>query len=323
MPRLLISTVNYRTPELAIKCLHSVARERESLPKTQMVIVDNDSGDGSVESIDQAITENAWSSWAKVVDAGKNGGFAFGNNLAIRDTLAANNPPDFIWLLNPDAELKPGAGSALIDFLNQHPKAGLASSLSVDGNGEKQAMAFRRFSPLSEFVGTMKLGVLDRLFPKAIIAIPPESEPYQADWLSGSSLMIRREVFEGIGLMDEGYFLYFEESDFCLQAQRKGWELWFVPKSQIIHLIGASTGFTHLDTRLPRRPQYWFDSRRRYFLKNFGGLYASLADLAHLTGFTLWRLRRLIQQKPDYDPPHYLKDLFMNSVFVRGRKLKG
>jgi GT2 family glycosyltransferase len=321
MPKLLISTVNYRTPELAIKCLRSVARELAQLPQTQMTIVDNDSGDDSVKIIGQAIVENGWSDWAKIIDAGKNGGFAFGNNIAIHDAQAADNPPDFIWLLNPDAELKSGAGKALLDFLAQHPKAGLASSLSVDENGEKQAMSFHRFSPLTEFVGTMKLGLLDKVFPNAIVAIPPRSEAHQADWLSGSSLMIRREVFEDIGLMDEDYFLYFEESDFCLQAQRKGWELWFAPKSEIIHLIGASTGFTHLDQKLPRRPGYWFDSRRRYFLKNFGGFYTLLADISHLTGFSLWRLRRLIQQKPDYDPPYYLKDFFMNSVFVRGTRL--
>jgi len=321
MPRLLISTVNYRTPELTIKCLDSVSREFTHLPQTQMTIVDNDSGDDSINLVNQAIEKNGWSGWANIIDAGKNGGFAFGNNIAIRDALAADNPPDFVWLLNPDAELKSGAGKALLDFFNQHPEAGLVSSGSVDENGEQQAMAFRRFSPLSEFVGTMRLGLLDRIFPNAIIAIPPKAEPYQADWLSGSSLMIRREVFEEIGLMDEDYFLYFEESDFCLQAQRKGWELWFVPQSEIIHLIGASTGFTHLDTRLPRRPRYWFDSRRRYFLKNFGGFYALLADISHLTGFALWRLRRLVQQKPDYDSPHYLKDFFMNSVFVRGTNL--
>jgi GT2 family glycosyltransferase len=323
MARLLISTVNFRTPELTIKCLRSVAGELDSLPNMQMIVVDNKSGDGSVETIGQAITENGWSGWAKVVDAGKNGGFAFGNNAAMRGPLATDNPPDFIWLLNPDAELKPGAGIALLDFFKQHPGAGLASSLSVDEQGEKQAMAFRRFSLLSEFVGTMKLGLLDRLFPNAIIAIPPQREPHQADWLSGSSLMIRREVFEDIGLMDEDYFLYFEETDFCLQAKRKNWELWFVPESQIVHLIGASTGLTHLDTRLPRRPRYWCDSRRRYFLKNFGGVYTLLADISHLTGFAFWRMRRFVQQKPDYDPPHYLRDFFMNSVFVRGVKLDG
>ena len=323
MARLLISTVNYRTAELAIKCLHSVARELADLPETQMTIVDNDSGDGSVEIIGQAIMENGWSDWAKVVDANTNGGFACGNNVAIRAALGSDNPPDSVWLLNPDAELKPGAGKALLDFLAQHPGAGLASSMSVDEHGEKQAMAFRRFSPLSEFVGTMKLGLLDRIFPQTIIAIPPQSRPCRADWLSGSSLMIRREVFEDIGLMDEDYFLYFEETDFCLQAQRKGWELWFVPESRIVHLIGASTGFTHLDKKLPRRPRYWFDSRRRYFLKNFGAVYALLADIAHLSGFALWRIRRFVQQKPDYDPPHYLGDFFRNSVFVRGIRLDG
>ena len=322
MTPLLIITVNYRTADLTIRCIQSVARELEQLPGTRMRIIDNDSGDGSVEKISQAIKENQWQDWVTVTPAERNGGFSYGNNIAIRDAMSDKKPPELIWLLNPDAELKPGAALALVNFMHNHPETGLSTSSSVDKDGIEQPMAFRRFTIISEFISNLRLGFVDRLFPNSVVPIWPASEAYQADWLSGSSLIIRLQVFKDIGLMDENYFLYFEESDFCLQAQRKGWQLWYVPESRILHLIGASTGFNPDDRKMPRRPGYWFESRRRYFLKNFGKFYLATADVAHLTGFSIWRLRRLIQNKPDFDPPHYLKDFFMNSVFVKGFSLK-
>lgn len=321
MSSLLIVTVNFRTADLAIKCLNSVAEERAQLPDTTMVIVDNDSGDGSFEQIGQAIKDNDWGDWASIVEAGKNGGFSYGNNVAVRPALQSDTPPDLIWLLNPDAKLFAGGGKALVEFMDKHPKAGLATSSSIDDTGEPQPMSFNKFTAWGEFLGTMKLGFLDRLTPSAVIAKEPTNEVSQADWLSGSSLMIRREVFEDIGLMDEEYFLYFEESDFCLQAQRKGWELWYVPESRIFHVVGASTGFTRLTSKPGRRKPYWFYSRRRYFVKNYGVAYGALADFLHMVGYSLWRLRRAVQRKPDLDPPHYLYDFFKSSVFVKGGKL--
>ncbi|MGF1547294.1 MAG: glycosyltransferase family 2 protein [Thiotrichales bacterium] len=318
MSRLLIVTVNYRTAALTEKCLRSVAAELPTLPETRMVIVDNDSGDGSFETIRAAIDANGWSDWAEVVQAERNGGFSYGNNYAIRPAMQSAEPPDLIWLLNPDAELLGGAGAALVDFLNRHPRAGMVTSQEVDDSGSPQPMAFRRFSAVGELVQTMRLGLLARLFPNAVVPIWPADEPFRADWLSGSSLMIRREVIQDLGLMDEGYFLYFEESDYCLQAQRKGWELWYVPQSRIFHVQGASTGFIKSALKQPRRPAYWFYSRRRYFVKNFGGVYAVVADALHLIGYAFWRVRRWVQNKPDLDPPGYLGDFFRNSVFVKG-----
>ena len=323
MPRLLIVTVNYRTAELACKCLASIAADLPNLPEqTRMIVVDNQSGDGSFDIIASTIAQNRWNTWAEIIEADRNGGFSYGNNVAVRQALESSEPPDYIWLLNPDAESLEGAGGALIEFLTGHPKAGLATSQYVDPKNERKAMAFRHFTALSEFTSNLRLGIMDRLLPKTVIPIWPREQPHQADWLSGTSLMIRREVFETVGLMDEGYFLYFEESDFCLQAQRKGWERWYVPQSKILHVIGASTGFRHTNDRQPRRPRYWFESRRRYFVKNHGPAYAALADASHIAGYSLWLLRQFIQRKPNLDPPFYLRDFFHNSVFVQGFSLQ-
>ena len=103
------------------------------------------------------------------------------------------------------------------------------------------------------------------------------------DWVAFTSMIIRREVIEAIGPLDEGLYTYFDDIDYCLNAKRAGWQTWFVPESNVIHLDGASTGIT--EKNLKRRPEYWFQARRRFFLKNHGALYTALADAAFLSGF--------------------------------------
>ena len=138
-------------------------------------------------------------------------------------------------------------------------------------------------------------------------------------WVApGASMIVRRSVFESIGLIDDKYFMYFEEVDFCLAAKRAGWSCWYVPASRVIHLVGAVSQMSDNRKHRKRRPAYWFDSRRRYFVKNHGRVYAALADLSFLIGFALWRMRRFVQRKDDPDPPKLLRDSIVNSVFIRG-----
>jgi hypothetical protein len=85
-----------------------------------------------------------------------------------------------------------------------------------------------------------------------------------------------------------------------------------------MHIAGQSTGVTVRNQRPKRLPQYWFDSRRRYFIKNHGLVYAAVADAVWLVSFSLWRCRRAIQRKPDQDPPQLLQDFIRNSVFLKG-----
>jgi hypothetical protein len=126
-------------------------------------------------------------------------------------------------------------------------------------------------------------------------------------------MIIRREVIERLGLLDEGFFAYFEDTDYCLNARRAGWSTWYVPESRIVHFEGASSGIgTGVRTRLPG---YWFQARRRFFQKNRGPVYAGLADAAFLLGCALGGLRRAIQHRPDPHPPHMFRDCLRHSVF--------
>jgi GT2 family glycosyltransferase len=138
--------------------------------------------------------------------------------------------------------------------------------------------------------------------------------PHKTDWLNGASLMIRREVFDSIGLLDESFFLYYEETDFCRRAQRAGWSCWFVPPSRVIHLEGQSTGATGASAKHQPVPDYWFASRRRYFRKHHGPGYEFLTNLVHAGSHALWRVRKWLQFKEDQDPPHYLRDFWRKTM---------
>lgn len=319
---LLVVIVNYRTPGLTIDCLRSLVTEVRSLPGMRVAVADNASGDNSSEQIAAAIAAEGWSEWASFVPLDRNGGFAFGNNALIRPVLQSTNPPPYFLLLNPDTVVRPGALKALVDFMETHPDAGIAGSRLEDPDGTPQHSAFRFHDFLTELDLGWRTRFLSKLLANWNVAPPISQEICQTDWVAGASMIVRREVFEKIGLMDEAYFMYCEEMDFCLQANKAGWSCWYVPESRVVHLVGQSSGVT--DTKKPakRLPQYWFDSRRRYFLKNYGLVYTALTDVSWASGFAAWRVRRVLQGKPDGDPPKMLTDFIMNSVFFKGGKIE-
>jgi GT2 family glycosyltransferase len=303
-----IAIVNYRTAELVIDCLRSLADEMRPADPWRVVVVDNDSADGSAERIQKAIQAGDWSGWAEVLPLKENAGFAGGNNAVVRQAFDSRRPPDYVLLLNPDTVVRPGAVRLLVDFVEQHPGVGIAGSRLEDPDGTPQQSAFRFPTVWSEFEGEVRLGPVSRLLHRYSVAPPVCDRTHRTDWVAGASMIVRWAVFEAIGLMDEAYFLYFEEVDFCLRARRAGWPCWYVPASRVIHLVGQSSRVT--DTKRPpqRRPAYWFASRRRYFRKHHGPVYGLLADLAWALGFSLWRLRVRLQHKPDNDPPGFLWD---------------
>jgi cellulose synthase/poly-beta-1,6-N-acetylglucosamine synthase-like glycosyltransferase len=289
-------------------------------------VVDNASGDGP-ELVD-AIRSHGWGDWVTLDVAERNGGFASGNNVAIRPALASANPPRFVLLLNSDTEVRPDALRSLLEFMEAHPDVGIAGSGIENPDGSDWPIAFRFITTGSQLLSGMRLGLMDRLLQGSVAARRMSQErPAPVDWVSGASMIIRGEVFDTIGLLDEGYFLYFEDVDFCLRARRAGWTCWYVPQSRVMHIGGQSSGLVGVSgnsggvnsaVKVPRVPTYWFDSRRRYFLKNFGLARTMAADLAFGLGYASWRLRRRLKRTPDIDPPHMLADFWRHSVLFGG-----
>jgi len=317
---LLVVIVNYRSASLAIDCLESLAPQIDDVPDTHVVVTDNASGDGSVEALREAIESRGWSRWAELMPLEHNGGFAYGNNAAIRPALERTNPapPDFVLLLNPDTVARPGALANLVRFLRDHPDVGIAGSQLEYLDGTQHDSRFRFPSILGEVESGAKLGLVSRLLKNHAAAPPLVPHAHPIDWVAGASMLVRREVFDAIGLLDERYFLYYEEVDFCLRARRAGWPCWYAPQSRVAHIVGQSSGLTNLHEAPRRRPRYWFESRRLYFVKNHGRVYRLLADLAFALSFGSWRVRRVLQGKPDEDPPRLWSDFVRFNFFGGG-----
>ena len=318
---LLVAIVNYRTPELTIDCLRSLARDmlRNDVASQgrQVVVVDNASPDDSVDRIRRAIDADGWSSWASVTAAPRNGGFAYGNNVAVREAIASDRPPKYVLLLNSDTLVRPGAIEALVRFLDARPEVGIVGSRLEDPDGTPQCSAYRFPSLRSEFAEAVRLGAVDRLLADHVVWPGNSDVACPIDWVAGASMLVRSDVFRDVGPMDESYFLYYEEVDLCLRARRAGWSCWYEPASRVVHLVGKSSGVTSR-TQPKRRPAYWFDSRRRYFVQNHGRVYAALVDLVWSGGYLVRRLKEILLRRPNSDSPRLLFDYLRHSVFVRG-----
>ena len=314
---LLIVIVNYRTAGLTVDCLHSLATEVAGMPGTKVVVTDNASGDDSVSRLQAALEENGWSGWASVQPLEHNGGFASGNNAAIRPALAAADRPRYVLLLNPDTIVLPGALPTLVAYLDGRPEVGLAGSHLEDGDGAASASAFRFPTVLGEVEGGLRLGAATKLLARWAVCPPIPTTARAVDWVAGACLIVRREVFEAVGLLDERYFMYFEEVDFCLRARRAGWPCWYVPEARVVHLIGQSSGVTDLARPRKRRPAYWFHARRRFFLTHHGRARTVLANLAWASAYATYRVRRFLQRKPDADPESFLRDFVRYNFLVK------
>jgi GT2 family glycosyltransferase len=310
----LVVIVNYRTPGLTIDCLRSLEPEVAAVPGVRVVVTDNLSPDDSIQQISSAIAANNWGAWATLMPLPKNGGFAYGNNEGIRPALTSSDPPRYVWLLNPDTVVRPGAIRAMLDFLDARPKVGIAGTRVINPDDSVRRSAFRFQTAASEFEAGLRLGVVSKLLSDKVVAQPIPAEACEVDWVSGASMFVRREVFQDVGLLDESYFMYFEETDFCLRARRKGWACWYVPTASIVHLVGQASGVTGEQRKLKRRPTYWFDSRRHYFMANHGPATALLADVLWASSFGISSIWRRLMFKPRTDPPLLWWDFVRHSV---------
>lgn len=298
--------VNYKTAEMTLDAVRTTLREVERYPDTRITVVDNDSQDGSLDKLKTGVVEAGWSDRVEVVGSPRNGGFAFGCNFAIGPALESSDPPDYIYLLNSDAFPDSRAIEFLVEHLDSHPEVGIAGSYihGTDPERSPHTTAFRFPSVLSEFEATLGIGLVSKLLDPWIVAPPLPTTTTRVDWLAGASMMIRREVFEAVGLLDDGYFLYFEETDFCLRAARAGWPTDYVVESSVAHIGSVSTNFQDLSRPTPT---YWYASRSRYFWKNHGRATLWLANLVYIVGGLIRRARSFVMGRASHEPNGHMR----------------
>lgn len=300
--------LNYKTPQMTLQSAEAALREMEGITG-RIIIVDNDSQDGSFDTLTADVEAKGWDR-VTVVQSGHNGGFGAGNNYGIQAGLRDAPPPDYIYILNSDAFPDPGAIRVLLDYLEANPKTGFAGSNIHGPDGDWHCTIFRFPSIWSELEGAARTGPITRLLRRHVIPQPLPDGPKTVDWLAGASMMMRYNVLARIGLFDETFFLYFEETDLCRRAQLAGWPTVYLPESRVTHIGSVSTGMK----TWARKPTYWFDSRLHYFIKNHGRAYAAAATAANLLGGLIWRLRCIIQRRSMADEAFFLRDLIRHDV---------
>ena len=218
MPDLSIIIVSYNARADLERCLAALHADPPRTPH-EIVVVDNQSADGSAEAA------RRWSG-VRVIDAGSNLGFARANNIGIRETTGRN-----VLLLNSDTVVPAGAIDQLVNDLERRPDVAVAGPRLVDAAGRAELSFGRMIGPWNELRQKMiARGAVDR-------ATRREHSP---DWVSGACLLVRRGDAEAVGLLDERYFMYIEDVDFCAALRARGRRILFTPRAEVVHLRGRS-----------------------------------------------------------------------------------
>lgn len=261
--RVSVCIVNWNTRDLLRDCLESVFRDKERRASLEVIVVDNASTDDSVEMVRGMFPQ------VRLLVNEENVGFAGANNRAFE--MAEGR---YLLLLNSDTIVLPGAVDEMVRFMEAHPDAGIAGCKLLNADGSLQPSC-RSFPNL--WILLLRALHLDRLFPDTgwaganYMSHWNHNSVREVDVVQGSFMMVRREVLEDAGPLDEGFFMYSEETDWCYRARQKGWKTYFNPEAQIIHLGGQSS------RRQPAKMTIIYHrSLQQYFRKHHGPL-ASLA----------------------------------------------
>lgn len=285
--KLAIVLLNYRTPDLVINCLQSLQPELEKL-NAVCCVVDNDSQDDSAERIAEWITTNHAEEKFRLVVAEENRGFSAGNNVGIE-----NNSADYYLLLNSDTFVRSGAIEILLQTAEENTQVGLVSPRLEWPDETPQESCFRFPSIFSEIIASANTGLVTRLFKNYTITIPVSGERTTPPWTSFASILIRKEVIAELGLLDNGYFMYFEDTDYCYFARKAGWQIMNDPAARFVHLRGGSSTVKTSFKNKTRIPAYYMAARSRYYYKTGGRIKLLFANISWLSGRTISKLREL------------------------------
>jgi GT2 family glycosyltransferase len=215
--------LNFNTKNLLRDCLSSVLQQTQGI-NFEIIIVDNGSTDGSVEMIEELRIKNKG---LRIIKNKKNLGFAKANNQGIRKAAG-----DYVFLLNSDTFLKKNSLLKLVEFAKDHPQAGGVGPRLLNKDGSKQPSVAPFFTLPRVFLWLL---TGDRF----LFSSPDTTR--QVDWVMGAALLIKKEVFKKTGLLDEHFFMYLEEVEWCYRLKKAGWQIWFYPGAEIFHLVRGSS----------------------------------------------------------------------------------
>lgn len=271
MPDLAVVIVSWNVRGLLAICLRSLFVDLEQSDlEAQIWVVDNASADGTPEMVAETFSS------ARLIASDENLGFVRGNNLALHEILdPQSQTPRYIWLLNPDTEVLPGATIALLSALKADPQAGMTGPKLIYPDGSLQHSAFR-FPGLTQLIFDL-FPLPARFYETALNGRYPHrlyqgTQPFLIDHPLGASMMVKSAVIADVGMMDEGFFMYCEEIDWCWRMHKAYWHIYCVPAAHVIHHAGQSSG----QVRVSSFVNLW-TSRARLYARHHGPLTRRLA----------------------------------------------
>jgi GT2 family glycosyltransferase len=252
-----IIIVNWNTRDLLCQCLDSLTQKVEGI-EMEILVVDNGSTDGSVAAVRDKFPG------VRLIENPVNMGFAKANNQAI--SLSSG---EYLLLLNPDTQVKDETVVKMLSFMDAHAEAGLVGAQLLNADGSKQNSIANFPSLATELLNK---SLLRRLFPEKF---PGKGRDYpgpvEVDSVIGACMMVRRKAVEQMGLLDEKFFLFLEETDWCYRIKKAGWKVYHIPQAEIFHFQGKSAEAEKGKARIE-----YYRSRYHYFRKNRGSFQSSV-----------------------------------------------
>jgi GT2 family glycosyltransferase len=225
-PDLSVIVVNWNTKELLLNCIESFYQTVQGLT-SEIFVVDNGSSDGSADSVRGGFPE------IELIENERNLGFAKANNDALRRRKGR-----YALLLNTDVILTDGAVKELVEFMDRNPTVGIAGGQLINGDGSRQN-SFDNFPSLA--TGAFNKSLLKILFPKRYPSKRVNyTDPVDVQSVIGACMIVRSQSIEEVGMLDENYFFFLEETDWCYRMQRDGWRVCHIPQARIVHLQGKT-----------------------------------------------------------------------------------
>ena len=262
-----IIIVSWNVKGLLRRCLDSIFQHPTSNLQFEVIVVDNASSDGSVEMVRAEFPQ------VRLMANEENLGFTRANNQGI-----AASRGRYVLLLNPDTEVLGDALGAMVDYMDVHPDVGALGPMLLNPDGSVQSSR-RRFPTLAtalleSTVFQWELSRDNRILRRYYVLDRPDDEVQEVDWVTGACILVRREAIEEVGLLDEGFFMYSEELDWCRRAKEQGWKVVYLPTARVIHYGGKSS-----EQVVPFRHIQFQRSKVRYFRKHHGPLWAWILRL--------------------------------------------
>lgn len=274
MVDLSVIIVNWNVRDLLRRCLQSVFANPPTC-RREIIVVDNGSSDGSAEMVRTEFPQ------VRLIANPDNRGFTAANNQGM--AMARGR---YVLLLNPDTEVVGAALMTMTAFADAHPDVGIVGPQLLNPDGSVQSSR-RRFPTLATalFESTwLQPYAPRRLLEHYYVLDRPDDRVQDVDWVTGAALMARREAVEQVGPLDEGFFMYSEELDWCRRFREAGWRVAYLPTARIVHYIGKSS-----EQVLPARHIHFQTSKVRYFRKYYGPVVAEMLRLFLLANY-LWQL---------------------------------